>query len=457
MRALGGTTCLLVLAGALAGGACDWRKFDDLKNGTPVLAIGPPSGYPGGDSFGQILLPLDPPADKSAAGRFIVTAATITAVGVMSFDASGHVSGAGVQNDALGKLAMGPVSAIAAIPGGKQVLLGAPGPISGDALVMNVDEPYQTTTFQELGESEYGNGVAVGNVSGGAAPEFVVLSSDTLHVYADVVLPGIGTEHTRVWSGAADPCPLQFTTALLPRDRANRPVLIARVLASGMQIVVGTPTGAGAGYVSIFEFDATAGITCWAALTASQPRFGQAMTLVDLLGSDGLPGGDGMPDHLLVGAPPTHAYLYKLPLTNNQPPAMMVMEAMTATDFGGAVAAFDIDGKAGDEMFVGNPDATVDGTTTAGRVSIYTTPTMTLLATTIPNPLAMHEPKAGVGYGSGVASVRFCPGSVAQPGGDGGVADGGASGGACTRLPIIGSTSNVYAYFTLGQTDPRAK
>jgi len=455
MRALGGVGCLVVLAGALAGGGCDWRDFDKLKDGTPVLAIGPPSDYPAGDSFGQVLLPLDPPADGSAAGRFIVTAATITAIGVMSFDAHGHVSGAGVTNDALGKLGMGPASAIAAIPGGKQVLLGAPGTISGDALVMNVDPPFQTTTFQEIAEGEYGNGVAVGNVSGAAAPEFVVLSSDTLHVYADVVLPGIGTEHTRVWSGAADPCPLQFTTSLLPRDRANRAVLIGPLFASGMQIAVGTPTAAGAGYVSIFDFDATAGITCSATLTAAEPRFGRAMTLVDLFGADGMPGGDGVPDHLLVGAPPTRAYLYKLPLTSNQAPAMMVMEAMTGTDFGAAVAAFDIDGKAGDEMFVGNPDATVDGTTTAGRVSIYTRPTMTLLATTIPNPLVMHEPKAGNGYGSGVASVQFCSGNAGTADGGATGADGGAA--ACARLPIIGSTSKVYTYFTLGKTDPRAK
>ena len=127
------------------------------------------------------------------------------------------------------------------------------------------------------------------------------------------------------------------------------------------------------------------------------------------------------------------------------------------------MAAFDIDGKPGDEMFVGDPDATVNGTTTAGRVSIYTTPAMTLVpATTVPNPLAMHEPKAGNGYGSGIAGMTFCPGNFATSGADGGAADAGGGGSdagaaACVGLPLVGSLSRVYAYFTLKKPDPRAK
>ena len=43
---------------------------------------------------------------------------------------------------------------------------------------------------------------------------------------------------------------------------------------------------------------------------------------------------------------------------------------MPTGQFGAAVAAFDIDGKPGDEMFIGNPDGLVAGTATAGRVSV---------------------------------------------------------------------------------------
>jgi hypothetical protein len=42
-------------------------------------------------------------------------------------------------------------------------------------------------------------------------------------------------------------------------------------------------------------------------------------------------------------------------------------------------------------------------------------------------------------------------------GADGGVADAGSGAAACTQLPLVGSTSKVYAYFTLKKPDPRVK
>ena len=85
---------------------------------------------------------------------------------------------------------------------------------------------------------------------------------------------------------------------------------------------------------------------------------------------------------------------------------------------------------------------------------------MTMLAskTTFPNPLAEHDPGSGHGYGSGMVGMTFCPGNVLSPEADGGVADAGAGGiAACGPLPIIGSLSNVFAYFTLNPPDPRVK
>jgi hypothetical protein len=165
------------------------------------------------------------------------------------------------------------------------------------------------------------------------------------------------------------------------------------------------------------------------------------MTLVDI-------DGDGTRDRLLVGAPPSRAYLYTLPLSTGATPAAMAMDTMTDGTFGASVAAFDIDGKPGDEMFIGNPDGTAGGTTTAGRVSVYTGASMTLLPATaaFPNPLSQHEPGAGDGYGLSVGGVPFCPG---------GGADGGAA--TCTKLPLVGSRSRVYTYFTLRKPDPRVK
>ena len=197
--------------------------------------------------------------------------------------------------------------------------------------------------------------------------------------------------------------------------------------------------------MSIFNFDATTGaLTCAMALTGAEAHFGRSMTLVDLEPSNGTE-----PDHLLVGAPQTHAYLYKLPLSAGAAPVAMATETMPLANFGFSVAAFDIDGKPGDEMFIGSPDATVGNTTTAGQVFVYTGATMTLLPSTptFPNPLAEHEPGAGRGYGMAVAGMTFC----ARRAG----ADGGAR--LLHEAPAVGSRSKVFAYFTLGKIDPRAK
>ena len=52
--------------------------------------------------------------------------------------------------------------------------------------------------------------------------------------------------------------------------------------------------------------------------------------------------------------------------------------------------------------------------------------------------------------------MTFCPANVLSPAVDGGLADAGATA-ACGPLPIIGSLSNVFAYFTLNPPDPRVK
>jgi hypothetical protein len=424
----------LALAGAAA--ACDWREFDELKKHTPVAAISPPSNYPASNDFGPILLPIEPPADGSSAGRFVATATHSTSAAIATFDAAGSWNIVGISNPAFDLLGQGPITAIAARPGRPQVLLGAPYIDRGDILVLNVDPPYMTTTFATVPEAQYGVGVASGNISGAAAPEVVVLSTNRLHVFADVTGD---TPTADVSFDSSTSCPLDFSASLSDSDKLNRAVVIGPLLAGGaIQIAVGTPVTAGAGHVSIFDF-AGGAITCSATLTATESRFGVAMTLVDI---DSTPGFD----HLLVGAPPTHAYLYSLPLTTNAAPSATATDMMSGGSFGAAVAAFDLDGNPGDEVFIGDSKGMVGGTANAGRVSIYTGSALTLVPpASIPNPLAEHEPGDGHGYGSGVAGMKFCPGTA-----DAGVAS-------CTKLPIIGSQSKVYTYFTLRKPDPRVK
>jgi hypothetical protein len=438
----------------VAAAGCDWRSFDDLRKTTPVAAISAPSNYPAKDQFGPILLAVPPPKDGSAAGRFVALGMTAASVGVISIDASGAQRGVGVGGSAIEMLQGGPVNALAEVPGERKVVLGAPYGSFGDALMMELDKPngdvlYPTSTFApQVMDSEFGIGVAAGNIGGGAAPEIVVLSSSRVHVFVDEQT----TNHLITDPATAtDPCPLTFSSNLLDRDRVNRAAIVAPLLAGGgVQIAVGSPVVSGSGAVSIFDVDFTAGkITCSATLTGPDARFGRAMALVDV-------DGNGTPDHLLVGAPPLHAYLYTLPLSGGQAPSAMQMET-TAGDFGAAVAAFNIDKNPGDEMFVGNPDAAVGGTTNAGHVTVYTGPTMALLpSTAFPNPLAEHDPGSGHAYGSGIVGMTFCPGNVSSPA-DAGAADAGSGGAPCVALPIIGSLSTVYAYFTLNPPDPRVK
>jgi hypothetical protein len=307
---------------------------------------------------------------------------------------------------------------------------------------MNLAPPFQTTTFQTKAEGQYGVGVGAGNLAGAAAADFVVTSANILHLYID----GEPTvERTYTSAGAADPCPIDFSAALPESDRATRAIIVDKLFASGMQIAVGTPVTTTGGRVAIFEYNAsTDALVCAGLLTATEAHFGRSMALVDATGS-------GAPTHLLVGAPPTHAYLYALPLAPGAAPVATATEPMGGGSFGVAVAAFDVDGKPGDELFIGNPDAPVNGTTTAGSVSIFgTTGTaLALLApTTYPNPLTEHSPDAGHGYGSGVAGMLFCPGNVGG-GSDGGApaTDGGAA--PCTHMPLVGSLSKVFAYYTI--------
>jgi len=442
----------LSLAAAFVGAAgCDWRDFDNLKKNTPVAAISAPSNYPAKDEFGAILLAVPPPKDGSAAGRFIATGSTTASVAVVSFDAAGNPSGVGVSGQAIEQLMQGPITSIAEIPGAQRVVMGAPTTGFGDVLTMQLDAPqtagaaaqYPTMTFHPtVGEHLYGVGVGAGAIGGGADAEVIVLSQSTLHVYVD----GQPTnDKTRTSAGASDPCPMDLSFDVDDRDLLNRPVIVGQLLAGGTQIAVGTPAPpGGVGHVAVFDVDVTTGtFTCSAALNATEARFGRAMTLVDL-------DGNHAPDHLLVGAPPTHVYLYALPLSTGQTPVAMPAGA-AGSSFGAAVAAFNIDGTPGDEMFVGDPDATVGGTTKAGNVTVYTGAAMTLLSSSaFPNPLAEHEPGSGHGYGSAIIGMSFCPANASAGGADGGAAS-------CGPLPIVGALSKTFAYFTLKQPDPRVK
>src|SRR6185503_18708524 len=169
--------------------------------------------------------------------------------------------GGGVSPAAFDVLGGGPIRSVALLPGGQEVVVGAPAEDLGDVFLMELQAPYDA---RKLGptilEPNYGIGVGAGNVGGGAAADIVVLSADTLHLYLD----GIATaDVTYASMGASDPCPIDLPSQLPDDDLVNRAVIVAPLLASGTQIAVGMPEASGAGHVSVFNYDATAGtLTC---------------------------------------------------------------------------------------------------------------------------------------------------------------------------------------------------
>ncbi len=434
----------IALVAALLASGCDWRDFDNIKATTPVARVGSPSGYAASDSWGAILAAASPPADGSAAARFVSSAADTPAVGIISFDDAGHATGHNVASgglDLLDATLAQAVTAMADVPGADQVLLGAPSPSKGKLLLLSLDDPYDVTEFFSSVEPQFGVGVAAGQLGGGAAPDFVVLSGNALHVFVDGLTTANDVYYTD--SGASDPCPLLFSIDLLRRHRRNRAVAIGNFTGAGLQVAVGTPSTSmqTPGVVSIFNIDTVAGrATCALKLTGSEARFGQALAAGDF---------DGGSTDLLVGAPPNRAYLFRGPVTTAA--TAMLMPSVTGANFGGAVAAIDLDGDNLDEALIGDGDATVGSATLAGNVTIFKGPA--LATRVMPTPavslLTDRAPKDSDGYGSALTALRFCPSGAS------GGADAGA--GTCSKLPLVGSFTTTFTYFTLGKSDPRVK
>ncbi len=421
---------------AVAGGGCDWRDFDSLRDTAPVLAVQPPSEFPSGNDFAQLLVATQPPSDGSAAARFVTSALLQTAVSYVTISPGGSASAHLVTSPTLDDLAGQPITAMAAIPGTDRVLMAGGGAIM--TLDLSASPPAVTPlggiTLATSAEPYLGVGVAAGALTGGTAPDLAVASGTGLHVYV-----GGGTTDLSATTSAA--CPIALGSTVVASDRIQRAVLIAPLVAAGAVIAIGTPGVGGPGNVSFFAADKVAGtLSCLFSLSApgGEPEFGRSLAVGRVFEQ----GGD-----LVVGAPPQHVYVYKWPIVAGASPAITLTGSSPTGNFGAALTSFQAALQVLGSVFVGDPAATVSGQASAGVVVEYP------VQVGPSNHVTLSDRSAGTNdaYGSSVVTLPFCAKSP------------------CAMLPVpmagvatpeplllVGGANKAFVYFELFG-DPRVK
>jgi hypothetical protein len=192
------------------------------------------------------------------------------------------------------------------------------------------------------------------------------------------------------------------------------------------------------GSVSFFATTGPAGpVACIGKLTGAEPLFEQSLTVGDF-------NADGVPD-LLVGAPPRNAYVYLGPFPDALTRPPIAIQATGGEDFGYTALALDIDGQPGDEMLIGDPRATVDGKTEAGRVAAYRLGAGATAPTALPDFTDLH-PEGDARFGYSVHALRFC---TTLPGDGTTCADSEAA-----RVLLVGAENEVFLYFRVGENIP---
>jgi hypothetical protein len=430
---------------ALGAAGCDWRDFDHLKENVPVLAVGPDGEFTANGDFGRYVLPMSKPAAGATGGRFLVSAASTACIGVVDVDAKGHVSSRSLADMTFGtETPIAPITSMAEVPGGSKVLLGAPqggGTVGefgfGSVYVMTLGAKLSATVLETPeGEDHFGLGVGAGALGGTDAPDYVVASQTSLTIYLDG-----DVAKKAVAATPPEDCPLEISTSLLMKQRLNRPVLVAPLEGPGApQVLVGTPTQGTAGAVVVFKVDPTTGqATCDFAYRGAEARFGSALAVGDF-------NADGTPD-LLVGAPPGKAYWIAGPLTKDSPLQAVKLGAGGSNELGSTVAAANLDGKAGDEALVGDPEAKIGDAPNAGEVRIITgsAPAGGMVLDKELHLLRLNEPAAAAFYGVQARALPFCTAGCdsAKP--------------TMQNLALVGAQAQTYAYFMLlpGDKDPR--
>jgi hypothetical protein len=427
---------VLGAAALLAGGGCDWRKFADEADKAPVRSIRAPGGFKE-KVFGRVLLPLSDGLGSAAA--FVSTSINDTNVAVVKVNLAGGVSSTVLSLGSLEALSGSSITALAEVPGttsatsGPRLILGAPrlkdeDPFGESYTYLLPDGPAQP--INPPFDFGVGRGVLAGPITSAASNDFVIGSDAAL-----LLLAGGSNSAISMFGAGAAGCDLAFDINVDNKYKLQRPLRLAKLWAPAdpvFQVVSGNPRLTGTGSVSIFASAAGGPVTCVGKITGTEPLFGQSLAVGDF-------NNDGQPD-LLVGAPPRNAYVYLGPFPDGLTRAPLAIQDSAGEDFGYAVLALNIDGQPGDEMLIGDPKATVEGTAEAGRVAAYT-----LGGAGTPSELpsfADLSPEGDGHYGYSVQALRFC---TDQPG---------CADSAAARVLLVGAENEVYLYFRVGDGIP---
>ncbi len=438
---------LLLALPVTAAIGCNWKEFDDTLAKAPVLSVGPGDDYKARD-VGKVVLPLTVPAAKKdkVAARYLVAGTETPSLAVVDLDANGqprtHVATGTEIMDMAGEAKAAVKSAVELEDG--RVLLGTPAyntnPLmapAGRIYFLKLEDKEDDVTFtltrgnDPRGQAELRPGGGRREDHRGTAQDLVVASQ------TDVAMAPDGNDAEAALVANKPTCPVNLDDTTQEKYRFRALGVGDLIDGGGDEIAIGVPReGTMPGKVVILA-PGEGGLDCPLTITAPlmQPRFGNAVLVTDI-------NGDGKKD-LLVGAPPTRAYLYLGPFVAGVAAGpQQGVQAPNADGHPGA-GRLRLPGGGGGHRRGGRPgDPGVRPRSARGR--------RTRRWPGVPLQAGRHRaveindnsPSANAGFGFSIQGIRFSP-----PAGCG------------TDRPVllVGADREVFTFFRVpgGPADPR--
>jgi hypothetical protein len=405
---------LAILLSLVAG--CSWSSFDDLEGEMWVDSVGSAEGVTTNDFIG-----VAAPGTTGQNAVFVALGRSDDSVGAYDYDTDGKRATEGVQIRA-GTLQFGPLSQQAVIAGDPYSNFVGVAAVTGaaneqDTKIANF--PADGVTAGVVQNDFANGGVLAGNIQA------------TGLVYAQTDDDGVGTTTTDAVLARGPQIAMvtdyaSTTTQALAGCFGATSNDVVLSVASGafdsldaddeLVAVVNDAVGTapqivvfnGSAVTTTWTMDTTALNTCFddgiparATLAringpAGDSSFGSRMVVGDFDG-DGDPDiAVSSPDDAVVTAFINNALVFT---------EVDVTAPAEAGGFGGALAAGDLDGDGADELVVGADQATVEGTTNAGLVAVYSFNGTSFDAAM--DPLRDLEPEVEQRFGIAVAVVAF--------------------------------------------------